>query len=107
MKTNLIAAVMLGLGASALVNAQQQPPPVQLNVPYHCPNNVTVVVKHCEKRAGTEVCSLVQGGPNGQLGNEISMPRAQAAALGLLCKVQGGASAAQAGTAQPTTTTQP
>jgi len=25
----------------------QQPPPLQLNVPYHCPGNNIVVVKHC------------------------------------------------------------
>src|SRR5712692_2608237 len=93
MKTNVIGAMMLGLVASAVA---QQPAPVQLNVPYHCPNNVTVVVKRCEKRNGTEVCFLVKGGANEQLGEEISMPRAQAAALGLLCTVQGGAPSAQA-----------
>src|SRR5437667_1683302 len=68
----------------------QQPPPLQLNVPYHCPGNNIVVVKHCEKRNGTEFCSLVKGAENGLLGDEISMPKAQAAALGLVCTAQGG-----------------
>jgi len=97
MKMNVIGAMMLGLVASALANAQQQPPPLQLNVSYHCANNIIVVVKHCEKRNGTEFCSLVKGAPNGPLGDEISMPRAQAAAIALFCPAQGGASSAQAG----------
>ena len=61
----------------------QQPPPLRFNVPYTCPGNVIVVVKHCEMRGGAEVCSLVKGAPNGPLGDEISMPKAQAAALGV------------------------
>src|SRR6266567_6097890 len=100
MKMNVIGAMMLGLVASALANAQQQPPPLQLNVSYHCANNIIVVVKHCEKRNGTEFCSLVKGAPNGPLGDEISMPKAQAAAITLMCPAQGSASA---GTAQSTT----
>jgi hypothetical protein len=97
MKMNVIAAVMLGLNGSDFVNAQaQQPPPLQLNVPYHCANNLIIVVKHCEKRNGTEFCSLIKGAPNGPLGDEISMPRAQAAAIGLMCPLQGGAPSAQA-----------
>ena len=91
MNTNLIAILgLLGLAASPLVSAQQAPP-LQLNVPYHCANNMIVVVKHCEARSGTEVCSLVKGPANGPLGNEISMPKAQAAAIGLICSLPGGA----------------
>ncbi len=102
MKTNVIGATMLGILASVSVNAQQQPP-LQLNVPYHCGNDMIVVIKHCEKRNGTEICSLVKGAPNGPLGDEISMPKAQAAAIGMMCSTQGGDSAAQAGTTQPGT----
>src|SRR6266851_4518438 len=94
MKRNLFTNALFGALASVSVSAQQ-PPPLQLNVPYSCPGNTIVVVKHCENRNGTEVCSLVKGAPNGPLGNEISMPKAQAAALGLIC-TQGGP--AQAGT---------
>src|SRR6266852_4915733 len=57
MKTSVIAVMLLGLTTSLLANAQQ-PPPLQLNVPYHCANNIIVVVKHCEMKGGTEVCSL-------------------------------------------------
>jgi hypothetical protein len=76
-----------------------------MNVPYTCPGNMIVVVKHCEKRGETEVCSLVKGAPNGPMGDEISMPKAQAAALGLIC-TQGGA-AAQGGAAPSTAKAQP
>jgi hypothetical protein len=93
----LLATALLGFTGSVSVNAQP-PPPLQLNVPYHCGNDI-VVVKHCEKRNGTETCSLVKGAPNGPLGDEISMPKAQAAALGLMCSTQGGAPAARAQTA--------
>ncbi len=97
MKTNSIAILtLLGLATSPLANAQQ-PPPLQLNVPYHCAGNIIVVVKHCEMKSGTEVCSLVKGPANGPLGDEISMPKAQAAAIGLICPPQGGASSQAAG----------
>ena len=71
----LFTNASLGLLAAVSVSAQQ-PPPLQLNVPYSCPGNTIVVVKHCENRNGTEFCSLVKGAPNGPLGNEISMPKA-------------------------------
>ena len=80
-------AFLIAVGAIATAAAAQQPPPLQLNVPYHCPDNA-IVVKHCEVRGGTEVCSLVKGVPNGPLGDEISMPKAQAAALGLIWHTQ-------------------
>src|SRR5262249_12886805 len=73
--------------------AAQQVPPLQLNVPYHCENNTIVVVKHCEKRNGTEQCSLVKGPPNGPLGSEIILPKDQAAAIGLMCSLGGQAQA--------------
>jgi len=92
MKRNLFATAALGMIASVSVGAQQ-PPPLRLNVPYNCPGNMIVVVKHCEKRGGAEVCSLVKGAPNGPMGDEISMPKAQAAALGLMCTTQGGPAA--------------
>src|SRR5437899_2602497 len=99
MKKNVIAIVLLALTTSVLVNAQQ-PPPLQLNVPYHCGNDIIVVVKHCENRNGTELCSLVKGAPNGPLGNEISMPKAQAAAIRLVCSTSGSAAQPNNATAQ-------
>ena len=89
------AALLLGIAVIASAARAQQPPPLQLNVPYHCPGNAIVVVKHCEMRSGTEVCSLVKGVPNAPLGDEISMPKAQAAALGLICTTQGGSPSSQ------------
>ena len=103
MKMKMIAMLtLLALATAHLVHAQQAPP-LQLNVPYHCANNIIVVVKHCEMRSGTEVCSLVKGPANGPLGDEISLPKAQAAAIGLICPPQGGASspAASRGTTAP------
>ena len=82
--------------------APGQPPPLQLNAPYHCPNNLIVVVKHCENKNGAEVCSLVKGEPNGPLGDEISLPKSQAAAIVLLCSPQnGGPSPQSAGRPAP------
>src|SRR6266480_674978 len=91
-----VPALLLGTVVTVLAANAQQPPPLRLNVPYTCPGNMIVVVKHCEKRGETEVCSLVKGAPNAPLGDEISMPKAQAAALGLICTQS---SAAQGGTA--------
>jgi hypothetical protein len=105
MKTNVIAVSAWLVLSAGVVG--QQPPPLQLNVPYHCAGNVVVVVKTCQMRNGTEVCSLVKGAANGPLGDEISMPKAQAAAIGLLCSTQAGAPAAQAGTTQPGTARAP
>src|SRR5438477_13164662 len=90
MKIHFAPAMLLGIGVVSLLAKAQQPPPLRLNVPYTCPGNMIVVVKHCEMRGGAEVCSLVKGAPNGPLGNEISMPKAQAAALGAICTTQGG-----------------
>jgi hypothetical protein len=84
------SALLLSVVMWAFPGIAQQPPALQLNVPYHCGNNIIVVVKHCEQRNGTDLCSLVKGPANGPLGDEISMPRAQAAAIGLLCPPQGG-----------------
>jgi hypothetical protein len=96
MKIHFTPVLLLGIVSAALAASAQQAPPLRLNVPYNCPGNMIVVVKHCEKRGEAEVCSLVKGAPNGPMGDEISMPKAQAAALGLICTQGGGA--AQAGT---------
>jgi hypothetical protein len=98
MKIHFTPALLLGI--TALSANAQQPPPLRLNVPYTCPGNMVVVVKHCEKRGETEVCSLVKGAPNGPMGDEISMPKAQAAALGLMCTTQGGPAAQGGSTAK-------
>jgi hypothetical protein len=105
MKIHFAPALLFGLVIKALSVNAQQPPPLRLNVPYNCPGNMIVVVKHCEKRGEAEICSLVKGTPNGPMGDEISMPKAQAAALGLIC-TQAGA-AAQAGTSPSTAKAQP
>src|SRR6202047_1760172 len=99
MKRNLFTNALFGALASVSVSAQQ-PPPLQLNVPYSCPGNTIVGVHHCENKNGTEVCSLVKGAPNGPLGNEISMPKAQAAAIGLVCSTSGSAAQPKNATAQ-------
>jgi len=107
MKIHFTSALRFGIVAITVAASAQQPPPLRLNVPYNCPGNVIVVVKHCEKRGETEVCSLVKGALNAPMGDEISMPKAQAAALGLMC-TQGaapqsgaGPSASNAQTASP------
>ena len=99
MRKSLFTNALLGVLASVAVSAQQ-PPPLQLDVPYHCGSDTIVVVKHCENRNGTEFCSLVKGAPNGPLGNEISMPKAQAAAIGLVCSTSGSAAQPKNATAQ-------
>src|SRR5947207_13548886 len=85
MKIHLMPGLCFGIVATTVAASAQQQPPLRLNVPYTCPGNMVVVVKHCEKRGETEVCSLVKGAPNAPMGDEISMPKAQAAALGLIC----------------------
>src|SRR5437899_1407897 len=92
MKNHKVTALLFGVIVTASAAKAQQPPPLRVNVPYTCPGNMIVVVKHCEMRGEAEVCSLVKGAPNGPLGDEISMPKAQVAALGLIC-AQGGAAA--------------
>jgi hypothetical protein len=99
MKIHFITALCFGIVATAVAAVAQQAPPLRLNVPYTCPGNMIVVVKHCEKRGETEVCSLVKGVPNGPMGDEMSMPKAQAAALGLMCtqgSTEGSTAKAQA-----------
>src|SRR5437764_12140799 len=85
MKIHLMPGLCFGIVATTVAASAQQPPPLRLNVPYTCPGNMIVVVKHCEKRGETEVCSRVKGAPNAPMGDEVSMPKAQAAALGLTC----------------------
>jgi hypothetical protein len=98
MTIHFAPVLVLGIMSTALFADAQQAPPLRLNVPYTCPGNMIVVVKHCEKRGEAEVCSMVKGPPNGPMGDELSMPKAQAAALGLIC-TQG--SAASTANAQP------
>jgi hypothetical protein len=85
-------------GLLPAVNAQQAPQ-LQLNAPYHCSNNTIVVVKSCGLKNGSEVCSLVKGPAGGSLGDEITLPKAQAAAIGLICTPPGGNSAQTKGPA--------
>ena len=99
MKIHLMPGLCFGIVATTVAASAQQPPPLRLNVPYTCPGNMIVVVKHCEKRGEAEVCSLVKGAPNAPMGDEISMPKAQAAALGLICTQ--GSTAGSTAKAQP------
>src|SRR5215467_1754182 len=96
MKIHWILALSFAL--LPLPATAQQVPPLQLNAPYRCENNMVVVIKRCEMRGGTEMCSLVKGPANGPLGDEISMPKAQAAAIGLICQPP-GTTQRQSGTA--------
>ena len=105
MRIHFTPAILFGIATTALAANAQQAPPLRLNVPYNCPGNMIVVVKHCEMRGGAEVCSLVKGAPNGPLGDEISMPKAQAAAIGMMCTTQSGP-AAQSGAASSTAKTE-
>lgn len=65
MKSNVNISVLSSVVLVALSASAQQPPPVQINAPYRCENNMVVVIKHCEMRGGTEMCSLVKGPANG------------------------------------------
>jgi hypothetical protein len=85
----------------------QQAPPLQLNAPYRCANNTIVVVKNCGLKNGAEVCSLVKGPASGPLGDEITLPKAQAAAIGLICTPPGGNSAQAKGPAPAGGSTNP
>jgi hypothetical protein len=102
MKTNVSISTLSAVALAALTASAQQPPPVQINAPYRCENNMVIVIKHCEMRGGTEMCSLVKGPANGPLGDEISMPKAQAAAIGLICQPPSGG-ASQTGARGPAT----
>src|SRR5437764_2858470 len=95
MKRYLFSSALLGFLASVSVSAQQ-PPPLRLNVPYNCPGPTVVVVKHCEMRSGTETCSFGKCAANSPMGNEIPMPKAQAAALALMCSSPGSGQGTQA-----------
>src|SRR5437867_12276010 len=103
MKIHFGTALLFGIIAITFFANAQQPPPLRFNVQYTCPGNMIVVVKHCEKRGGAEVCSLVKGAPNGPMGDEISMPKAQAAAVGLMCTTQGGPAGTASSTAKAQT----
>lgn len=94
---NVVAFLTLGFFVS-LAGAQNSPT-LQLNVPYHCPDGSVMVVTRCEVKSGTEECVL-QRSANGKALGEISMPKAQAAALALVCPLQ-DAAAPQAPRNQP------
>jgi hypothetical protein len=55
MKTQLIAAAVLALTASAPASAQQ--PPELIGV-HHCKNGMTFTVSHCQRQAGAEYCDF-------------------------------------------------
>src|SRR5258708_39593350 len=84
MKIHFAAAMLFGIGLTSPVASAQQPPPLRLNVPYTCPGNMIVVVKHCEKRGGAGDRSLLKRAHHGPVGAGISFSKAQARALGLI-----------------------
>jgi hypothetical protein len=92
MKIVSVAVISLPLMFTPGIIAQQAPP-LQLNAPYQCANNTVVIVKNCRIQNGAEVCSLVKGPAKGPLGDEITLPKAQAAAIGLICTPPAGNSA--------------
>src|SRR5262249_30579563 len=63
--------------------------------------------KNCGFKNGTEVCSLVKGPAAGPLGDEITLPKAQAAAIGLICTPPGGNSVQTKGPATNRGSTNP
>ena len=85
---NVVAFLILGFFVS-LAGAQNSPT-LQLNVPYHCPDGSVMVATRCEVKSGREECVLQRSANSKALG-EISMPKAQAAALALVCQLQGAA----------------
>ena len=87
--------LMLGGMASAPANAQQ-PPSLQFNVAYHCPNDSTVVVDRCESKTGSEYC-FVRAGLHGQLGKEVMVLRSQLTALPTKCSMQASGAAVNGG----------
>jgi hypothetical protein len=85
-----VVAAFLSLGFFVSLAGAQNSPLLQLNVPYQCPDGSVMVATRCEMQNGTEVC-LLQRSANGKTLGEISMPKAQAAALALVCPLQGAA----------------
>jgi hypothetical protein len=95
-----VVAAFLSLGFFVSLATAQNSPTLQLNVPYHCPDASVMVVTRCEMKSGTEVCVL-QRSANGKAVGEISMPKAQAAALALVCPLQGAAAPQPRGNEPP------
>src|SRR5215467_5179735 len=98
----VVGLTFVGFVTSGVLAHAQQAPPIQLNAPYRCENNMVVVIKHCEMRNGTEMCSMVKGPADGPLGDELSLPKAQAAAIGLICQPPSGGVQASARSTQVT-----
>jgi hypothetical protein len=94
-----VVVAFLSLGSFASLAGAQNSPTLQLNVPYRCPDGTVMVATRCEMKSGTEVCVL-QRSANGKALGEISMPKAQAAAVALVCPLQ-GAAAPQAPSNEP------
>jgi len=84
-----VKAAFLSLVFFASQAGAQNSPALQMNVPYHCPDGSVMVATRCDKQGGTEVCVL-QRSTNGKAVGEISMPKAQAAAVALVCPLEGG-----------------
>jgi len=95
-----VVAAFLNLGFFVSLAGAQNSPTLQLNVPYHCPDGSVMVATRCEMKSGTEVCVL-QRSTNGKALGEISMPKVQAAALALVCPLQGAAAPQAPGTELP------
>jgi len=94
-----VVAAFLSLGSFVSLAGAQNAPTLQVNVPYRCPDGSEMVATRCEIKGGTEVC-VVQRSANGKPLGEISMPKAQAAAVALVCSLP-GAAAPQAPFSEP------
>lgn len=84
-----VPVAFLSLGLFAALAHAQNPPTLQMNVPYHCPDGSVMVATRCAMQGETEICVL-QRSANGKALGEISMPKAQAAAVAQVCPQEGG-----------------
>jgi hypothetical protein len=72
------------MGLFASLAAAQQPAPLQLNVPYHCTDGITVVVVTCDTSNGPEVC-FVNTSRNGQNFRMSYLGRGEPAGIAAKC----------------------
>ena len=91
------ALSLLSLTATCMVAiAQEQPKPLQFNVPYRCSDGITYIVHRCEPKGHGEVCFWREE-KNGQLVTEAFSVRGQTAARVQACRVESGTPAGQPG----------
>lgn len=84
-----VIRVILAMGFCASLACAQQPAPLQLNVPYHCTDGITVVVVTCDTSNGPEVC-FVNTSRNGQNFRMSYLGRGEPTAIAAKCSLPGG-----------------